>query len=578
VRNCTGIDNRTDIDRVAEAINRIAPDVVALQELDSMTLRHNKYMAGELAHRTLMHATYAPAIKLGSGGYGVAILSKERPIGVKRIPLPGSEERRMLLVAEFEKYVVLCTHFSLTESDRLTSARIVLDAVAGVDKPVFLAGDMNDENDSEMQKTITERFTVLNDPRQPTIGSDDRAKCIDFIYALDNGVPYSVPERRVLSDEIGSDHKPLWVDVRIAAAEEDIVRTKPWLQNPTNGGVTVTWLTNVPTHSVVEYSTDRQNWRRAQTILDGQIVAGNKIHKVRLAGLDPGTRYYYRTLSREITLYEGYRKEFGRTAISEVYSFRLPTAGQDDFSALVLNDLHKGKPLTDTLMMAARGMEYDFVLLNGDIVDDPKDEAAAVDFLSYLTEKVDAANHPIILLRGNHEIRNAYSLDMRDLLDYPGGKTYGAFNWGDTRFVMLDCGEDKPDSNVEYSGLNDFTQLRLDQVDFLREELASEAFLEAGKRVLIHHIPVYGQGDRFNPGLELWGSQLATAPFDVAIHGHTHRRMYHPRGTVGNNFPLVIGGSNSPRGATVMLLSRQGDELRLKMLSAYGETLHDLVW
>jgi endonuclease/exonuclease/phosphatase family metal-dependent hydrolase len=218
VRNCTGMDDITDIDRIAEVINRFSPDVVALQELDSMTVRHNTDMAGELASRTFMYTTYAPAINIGTGGYGVAILSKEKPIGVKRIPLPGTEERRMLLICEFEKYVMLCTHFSLTENDRLASAQIILDAVAEIDKPLFLGGDMNDDDASEMQAILTERFSVLNDPGQATFGSGDDAECIDYIYALDNGAQYSVTARSVIPEEIASDHRPVLVDVRLTAA------------------------------------------------------------------------------------------------------------------------------------------------------------------------------------------------------------------------------------------------------------------------------------------------------------------------------------------------------------------------
>lgn len=72
-------------------------------------------------------------------------------------------------------------------------------------------------------------------------------------------------------------------------------------------------------------------------------------------------------------------------------------------------------------------------------------------------------------MRGNHEIRNAYSIGLRDHYDYVGNKTYGSFNWGDTRIVMLDCGEDKPDDHWVYYGLNDFTRLRNEQVDFLKK-------------------------------------------------------------------------------------------------------------
>ena len=72
---------------------------------------------------------------------------------------------------------------------------------------------------------------------------------------------------------------------------------------------------------------------------------------------------------------------------------------------------------------------------------------------------------------------------LRALFDYVDDKTYGAFSWGDTRFVMLDCGEDKPDSTWVYYGLNDFTGLRKDQVSFLSKELSGKEFKQASKRV-----------------------------------------------------------------------------------------------
>lgn len=43
VRNCKGMDNLTDYQRVADVINKIAPDVVAVQELDSVTQQNNGF-------------------------------------------------------------------------------------------------------------------------------------------------------------------------------------------------------------------------------------------------------------------------------------------------------------------------------------------------------------------------------------------------------------------------------------------------------------------------------------------------------------------------------------------------------
>lgn len=574
IHNCIGMDGITSYDRIANVISDVAPDVVALQELDSVTLRNKDFVLKELSDRTLMYPTYGASIDYKGGKYGIGILSKEKPLSSKTVRLPGREEKRLLLIVEFSKYVLCCTHFSLTEEDRISSVPIIFNAVKEISKPVFLAGDMNDTIGSMMQNTLSEKFTILNNPKQSTIGSGNNRRCIDFIYGYNNGSAYSVLSRQVVDEEMASDHKPLFVDVRLAANKTDIFRTKPYLQNPTNNGITVSWLTNVPVHSWVEYSKDKKNWTKAETLVDGQVVCYNKQHKIRLNNLDLGQTYFYRTCSREMTLYEAYKKEFGETAYSEIYSFKLPSTNDSNFTALIFNDLHKNKDLIDTLIPYVQNIKYDFVFFNGDIVDDPKDEDAAVDFLSYINEKVNAAKHPVIYLRGNHEIRNAYSIKLRDLFDYVDNKTYGAFNWGDTRFVMLDCGEDKPDSTSVYYNLNDFTRLRKDQVEFIQNELKNHSFVNAHKKVLIHHIPIYGLSQNsYNPCLELWHPLLKSAPFDLSIHGHTHKFAYHPKHSLNNNFPVIIGGGKSTKDGTVMILSKEEDELRLKVLNTAGEQI-----
>ena len=217
-------------------------------------------------------------------------------------------------------------------------------------------------------------------------------------------------------------------------------------------------------------------------------------------------------------------------------------------------------------------MDYDFVVFNGDCIDDPKDHDQATGFIKVLTQAVGGSSTPTMFIRGNHEIRNAYSIGLRKHLDYVGGRTYSAFNWGDTRFVILDCGEDKKDDHKEYSGLNDFTSLRLEQVDFLKKELASKEFKKAEKRILFHHIPIYGMlgGNLCEP---LWRPMLDKAPFDVAFNAHVHKFAYHPEGSSQNNYPVIIGGGNSMKSATVMVLEKRNDKLSVKVLNAGGDVL-----
>jgi predicted MPP superfamily phosphohydrolase len=359
-----------------------------------------------------------------------------------------------------------------------------------------------------------------------------------------------------------------------AASSEAIFRTKPYLQNPTGNGITVTWLTNVPVYSWVEYGTDSTKLSKAHTIVDGQVISNNKLHKIRLHDLMPEQTYYYRICSREITSYQAYSKTFGETAQSAFSTFTLPSEKTTDFTAVVFNDLHKRKETLKALCSQLNGIDYDFVFFNGDCIDDPSDENNAVAFLTELTEAVGADHTPIFFLRGNHEIRNAYSIELRSLMDYVGDKTYSAFSWGDTRFVQMDCGEDKPDSTPVYYGLNDFSGLRMDQVGFLKKEFKTKAFKKAEKRILIHHIPIFGITDEYNPCKELWGELLNKQKFDLSVNGHMHQFAFHEPGTAqGNKYPVVVGGGPSMDGATVILLQKKGKELKLRVLNAKGEQL-----
>ena len=118
--------------------------MVALQEVDSVTGRMNgRFIPEELGRMTGMHARFCRAIDYDGGGYGIGLLSRAEPLSVRRIPLPGREEARVLLMAEFPGYVVCVTHLSLTPEDQRASLPIIRQATDTCRKPVLLAGDFN---------------------------------------------------------------------------------------------------------------------------------------------------------------------------------------------------------------------------------------------------------------------------------------------------------------------------------------------------------------------------------------------------------------------------------------------------
>ena len=577
IKNANGMDNVCNFQRIANVINNASPDVVAIQEVDSMTNRSGqKYVLGEIADRTQMHGYFAPAIDYDGGKYGIGLLTKQVPLRLQSLPLPGREEARTLILAEFTDYIYCCTHMSLTEEDRMKSLELVKAFTSSSTKPLFLAGDMNAEPESGFIKELQKDFQILSNPKQHTFPAPDPKETIDYIAMLkQNAKGFAVISAKVINEPMASDHRPILVELRTAEKADKIFRMKPYLQNPVGNGITVMWETTVPAYCWVEYGTDTTQLKRARTIVDGQVVCNNYLHKIRIDGLQPGQKYYYRVCSQEILLYQAYKKVFGNTAQSAFSEFTLPATDTDSFTAVVFNDLHQHTQTFRSLCQQIKNVNYDFVVFNGDCVDDPVDHNQATSFISELTEGVCGGRIPTFFMRGNHEIRNAYSIGLRDHYDYVGDRTYGSFNWGDTRIVMLDCGEDKPDDHWVYYGLNDFTQLRNEQVDFLKKELSSKEFKKAGKRVLIHHIPLYGN-DGKNLCANLWTKLLEKAPFNISLNAHTHKYAYHPKGELGNNYPVIIGGGYKMDGATVMILEKKKDELRVKVLNAKGKILLDI--
>ena len=578
IKNANGMDNVCNFQRIANVINNTSPDVVAIQEVDSMTNRSGqKYVLGEIAERTQMHGYFAPAIDYDGGKYGIGLLTKQVPLRLQSLPLPGREEARTLILAEFADYIYCCTHMSLTEEDRMKSLELVKAFTSSSTKPLFLAGDMNAEPESGFIKELQKDFQILSNPKQHTFPAPDPKETIDYIATLkQNAKGFAVISAKVINEPMASDHRPILVELRTVEKADKIFRMKPYLQNPVGNGITVMWETTVPAYCWVEYGTDTTQLKRARTIVDGQVVCNNYLHKIRIDGLQPGQKYYYRVCSQEILLYQAYKKVFGNTAQSAFSEFTLPATDTDSFTAVVFNDLHQHTQTFRSLCQQIKNVNYDFVVFNGDCVDDPVDHNQATSFISELTEGVCGDRIPTFFMRGNHEIRNAYSIGLRDHYDYVGDRTYGSFNWGDTRIVMLDCGEDKPDDHWVYYGLNDFSGFRDEQTEFLRRELHSKAFRQAGKKVLVHHIPLWGNETDYTPCRELWGDLLKKNPVDVSLNAHTHVYAYHPAGSLGNPCPVVVGGGYELDEATVMMLTRKGDMLKLKVLDTKGHILQEL--
>ena len=167
IRHGEGLDGKTDYVRIARMFREQQADVVALQEVDSVTGRsHKKDVLREIANEALMYPVFAKAISFDGGSYGVGLLAREHPLSVERIALPGREEARVLLLAEFDDYYIGCTHLSLTPEDQLASLDVIRKIASRLNKPFLLAGDWNALPESQTIQEIRKDLTLLNNLKQ----------------------------------------------------------------------------------------------------------------------------------------------------------------------------------------------------------------------------------------------------------------------------------------------------------------------------------------------------------------------------------------------------------------------------
>ncbi|MCU0408660.1 MAG: hypothetical protein MUD02_06905, partial [Bacteroidales bacterium] len=78
----------------------------------------------------------------------------------------------------------------------------------------------------------------------------------------------------------------------------------PYLQNAGTTGVTVVWTTNRPAIPGVKVTAPDGSSFFVRNSTDGIVNGGSLLHKVRIDGLDPGSKYKYSISSVQVLKYQ----------------------------------------------------------------------------------------------------------------------------------------------------------------------------------------------------------------------------------------------------------------------------------
>lgn len=215
-----GMDSVLDLERIGDLIRRVDPDLVALQEVDSMVQRTGLVdQAARLGALTGMEHRFGHFMPYQGGAYGMAILSRLPILSTENLRLPDGAEPRSALAVRVElprtgtPLTFTGIHFYRTEEERLAQATRLEALLDGRTGPVILAGDFNSQPGSPVMDHLRQGWHVVDkgDDRN-TYPSFAPAREIDFLL-LRPRERFEVLSEALLDEPVISDHRPMVVEL-----------------------------------------------------------------------------------------------------------------------------------------------------------------------------------------------------------------------------------------------------------------------------------------------------------------------------------------------------------------------------
>ena len=348
----------------------------------------------------------------------------------------------------------------------------------------------------------------------------------------------------------------------------------PYLQGVTYDGATVVFTTSHKGFSKVEVRKKGSSESRiCDSRRNGLIMADNTHNVIDMLGLEPATEYEYRIVSKRVVDFKPYKVTFGEEITSEWYSFRTFDPKAKEFTFAVLNDIHDDSKKCSDLLDIQPIDEVGMVFYNGDILSHYSEQGQP--FSSFIDVSVEkfAKHKPFAVVRGNHETRGHFATSYLKYFPTSTGMPYYTLKQGDVFFILLDGGEDKPDSNIEYYETANYDQYRLEEAEWLKKVLQSDECKNAKHRIVLMHMPPLNGNKMWHGPLhaaKCFLPLLNEANIDVMLCGHTHKYSYNTTpDKTDAKFPVLV---NSNGAALKAVVNEEG--IKIEVINTEGVVEH----
>ena len=155
---------------------------------------------------------------------------------------------------------------------------------------------------------------------------------------------------------------------------------------------------------------------------------------------------------------------------------------------------------------------------------------------------------------------------------------YYAFRQGPVYCIVLDTGEDKPDSDIEYAGITQYDLYRTEQSEWLASILESTEYKEAPFKIIVAHIPPAvteaGPDEDWHGNVEVeqkFMPLLRQAYPDLMLCGHLHRFVRHDA-TDKTSFPVVVNSNTS-----LLRIYATTTQMKIEVMDRDGKMLDEFI-